>query len=146
MTGSTIVAIDIDASPERVFATLADLDGYSHWLPRTRTCALGAPIGKGTSYTDASLIGTARGTILEYEPDRLLVFQQTAAPRRSGRSILSIAIRYELTPIGGRTRVVRTGSVTMGGLIGVVRPLAAAAIASENRRTMRVLKEHLEQE
>ncbi|KRC47113.1 hypothetical protein ASE16_17340 [Leifsonia sp. Root227] len=141
----TIVTIDIAASPDRVFAALADLDGYPGWLPRTRTSASGAAVGKGTAYTDASLIGTAHGTVLEYEPVRLLVFQQKAAPKRSGGSALSITIRYELTPIEGGTRVVRTGAMVASGLIRAVGPLAASAIASENRRTLRVLKEHLEQ-
>lgn len=144
-TNETVLTIDIDASPGRVFATLADLDGYPSWLPRTRTSAEGVTIAKGIAYTDASLIGTAQGTVREYEPDRLLVFEQAAAPRRSGGSRLAITIRYELTPIDGGTRVVRTGAVSASGLIGIVRPLAAAAIASENRRTLRVLKEHLEQ-
>ena len=145
-TGKTIVSIDIGASPVRVFDTLADLDGYRRWLPRARTSAAGVPIGKGTGYTDASLIGTAHGSILEYEPNRLVVFQQKAVPKRSGGSSLSITIRYELTPFEGWTRVVRTGEVTAGGLVRVIGPLAFAAIASENRRTMRLLKQHLEHE
>ncbi|GAB3576030.1 hypothetical protein GCM10027406_08430 [Leifsonia lichenia] len=138
------MTVDIAASPDLVFAALADLDGYPGWLPRTRTSASGATVRKGTRYTDASLIGTAHGTVVEYEPVRLLVFQQTAAPKRSGGSALSLTIRYELTPIDGGTRVVRTGAVEARGLIRAVGRLAASAIGSENRRTLRVLKEHLE--
>lgn len=145
MTNS-ILTTEINASPQRVYATLADLNGYGRWLSRSRTTAEREhPVRTGTSYSDASLIGTAQGTVLKCEPDRLLVFHQAATPRRSGGSRIAITSRYELTPIDGGTRVLRTGTIVTGGLIKAVHPMVVAAIRSENRRTLRALKDFLEQ-
>ncbi|WP_426520682.1 SRPBCC family protein [Diaminobutyricibacter sp. McL0618] len=144
MTDS-ILMIQINASPERVYATLADLNGYRDWLSRSRTTAeRNQPVGTGASYIDASLIGTAQGVVLQCEPDRLLVFHQAAAPRRSGGSRIAITSRYELMPIDGGTRVLRTGTILTSGLITAAHVMVVAAVKSENRRTLRALKDFLE--
>ncbi len=144
MTDS-ILTTDINATPQRVYAVLADLNGYGGWLPRSRTSTdREHPIRTGTSYSDASLIGMAHGTVLECDPDRLLVFHQATLPGRFGGSMIAITSRYALTPIDGGTRVLRTGTIVTGGLIKGVRPLVVAAIRSENRRTLRALKDFLE--
>ncbi|HEY2556950.1 MAG TPA: hypothetical protein VGI08_07575, partial [Diaminobutyricibacter sp.] len=53
--------------------------------------------------------------------------------------------RYELMPIDGGTRVLRTGAILTSGLIKAAHVMVVAAVKSENRRTLRALKDFLEQ-
>jgi uncharacterized protein YndB with AHSA1/START domain len=63
-----------------VFARLADIEGYSDWMPakgsilrRTRQTSPGAP-GLGTTYLDETSFGPTPGEISEFEPPHILVY------------------------------------------------------------------------
>ena len=70
----------VRAGIQDVFDRLADIEGYSEWMPRkgsmlrrTRKTSPGAP-GLGTTYLDETSVGPTPGEISQFEPPRALVF------------------------------------------------------------------------
>ena len=69
-------------SIEEVFARLADLPSYTTWMHRTgmfRRCdqTSDGPLGKGTTYFDATRMGTYRGEVTTFErPSRIAGLSQ----------------------------------------------------------------------
>src|SRR3954453_1089698 len=72
----------IDRSVGDVFARLADLDGYATWMRRSglfrrsRQISKGPP-GQGTTYFDATWMGTFRGEVTDYAPSARIGFRET---------------------------------------------------------------------
>jgi uncharacterized protein YndB with AHSA1/START domain len=69
----------IDSPVSAVFGRLADLDGYRTWMRRLglfrrsgQTSA--GPVGVGTTYFDATWMGTFRAEVTEYEPETRISF------------------------------------------------------------------------
>ena len=65
-----------------VFERLADLPGYTRWMHRTglfRRCGLTseAPVRKGTTYFDATRMGTFEGEVTEFVPPSRIAFRET---------------------------------------------------------------------
>ena len=65
-----------------VFARLADLDGYGTWMHRTGLFRRSGqtsegPRGPGTTYSDATRMGTFRGQITDYQPPLQIGFRET---------------------------------------------------------------------
>ena len=63
----------IDRPMEAVFDRVADLAGYGTWMHRAglfRRCGQTSdgPLGKGTSYFDATRMGTFRGEVTDFQP------------------------------------------------------------------------------
>ncbi len=144
MKSTRTITTDVERPASDVFALLADLAGFPGWLDPSSTYRATVqvsdnPVVKGTTYTDEIQGMHLQGTVLECEPDHLLVFHQA---RSDGH--LAITIRYELVPIAGGTRVVRTGEIVTGGLLAVLHPVVVSTTVKENLRMMSRLKEHLE--
>ena len=145
MKSTRTITTDVDRSPSDVFALLSDLAGFSRWLEPSGTyhatvLVSDGPIVKGTTYTDEIQGMRMHGTVVECEPDHLLVFHQA---RSDGN--LAITIRYELAPIPAGTRVVRTGEIVTSGYFAALHPIVVRTTVTENERMMRRLKEHLEE-
>ena len=71
----------IDRSIGDVFARLADLAGYGAWMHRTglfRRCGQTSdgPLGEGTTYFDASKMGTFRGEVTDFQPPSRIAFRE----------------------------------------------------------------------
>ena len=144
MRSTRTITTDVARSPAEVFALLADLPGFSQWLDPSSTYRATVqvsddPIVKGTTYTDEVQGMRLHGTVREYEPDHLLVFHQARADGK-----LAITIRYELAPVAGGTRVVRTGEIVTAGFLAPAHPIVVRTTVRENERMMRRLKEYLE--
>lgn len=144
MKSTRTITTDVERRPSAVFGLLADLPGFSSWLDPSNTYHATVqvsdnPVVKGTTYTDEIQGMRLDGTVLECEPDHLLVFQQA---RSDGH--LAITIRYELAPIAGGTRVVRTGEIVTGGFLAALHPVVVRTTVKENERMMSRLKEYLE--
>jgi uncharacterized protein YndB with AHSA1/START domain len=144
MKSTRTITTDVARPPSAVFALLSDLAGFPEWLDPSNTYRATLrisddPIAKGTTYTDQVQGMELHGTVLEYEPDHLLVFRQA---RSDGN--LAITIRYELGPIEGGTRVLRTGEISTGGFLAALHPIVVRTTVKENARMMNRLKEYLE--
>jgi uncharacterized protein YndB with AHSA1/START domain len=144
MKSTRTITTDVARPPSAVFALLSDLAGFPTWLDPSNTYRTTArisddPIRRGTTYTDEIQGMELYGTVVEFEPDHLLVYQQA---RSDGN--LVITITYELGPIEGGTRVVRTGEIATGGFLAVLHPIVVRTTVKENVRMMNRLKEYLE--
>jgi hypothetical protein len=61
-------------------------------------------------------------------------------------SRLAIDIRYRLEPLGAGTRVHRTTTPRLTGVLALLQPLIIGPIRTENLRTLAMMKQYLEQE
>jgi uncharacterized protein YndB with AHSA1/START domain len=139
--------IEIARPVEQVFALIADLPNYHRWLPPSRlygttTQVSDTPVTLGTSYVDGKQ-ATLHGRVTEYRPPYALAFHQEA---RLLLSRLSIDIRYRLEPHGADTRVYRTTTPRLSGVLALLQPLIVRPIRNENLRTLAMMKQYLEHE
>src|SRR5512133_2629311 len=72
----------IDRPFEAVFDRVAELAGYGPWMHRTglfRRCGQTSdgPLGKGTSYFDASRMGTFQGEGTDFQPPSRIRLRET---------------------------------------------------------------------
>jgi hypothetical protein len=101
-------AIDIAATPERVWAVLADLASYPQWHPVFRQAsgllATGSRITLSSAHPDTDRTMTAKVKVLTAEPaTELRWVSNVFGVMRSERS-------FTLSPAGGGTRLVQAGS------------------------------------
>jgi len=84
--GSTTVRYETRTTIDRpigdVFALLADLDGYTTWMRRTGLFRRAGqtsdePLRLGTTYFDATRMGTFHGEVTDYEPPARIGFRET---------------------------------------------------------------------
>jgi carbon monoxide dehydrogenase subunit G len=139
--------IDIASPVERVFALIADLPNYHRWLPQSglygaTTQESETPVTLGTTYVDGKQ-ATLRGRVTEFRPPFALTFHQEA---RLLLSRLSIDIRYRLEPLGAYTRVYRTTTPRVSGVLALLQPMIVRPIRNENLRTLAMMKQYLERE
>ena len=139
--------IDIARPPERVFALIADLPSYPRWLPPSglygsTTQVSETPVTLGTTYVDGKQ-AKLRGRVTEYQPPFAIAFHQES---RLLLSRLAIDIRYRLEPLGAGTRVHRTTTPRLTGVLALLQPLIIGPIRTENLRTLAMMKQYLEQE
>lgn len=102
----------IAASIDDVFARLADIDGYSSWMPRrgsilrsTKQTSPGEP-RLGTAYFDRTSVGNTPGEIAEFERPTRLVFHWWDCNRR-GRTSMEGWPGYTLEALRDGTTLVR---------------------------------------
>ena len=138
--------IDIASPVERVFDVLADLPRYSEWLPASglyagATETTDSPIKLGTRYVDHAQQAKLHGTVTAFEPPHELGFHQET---RSPFGRLIVDIHYRLEAFGEGTRLHRTTAPRLTGLLALLAPMIVRSIRTENRRTLALLKEHLE--
>jgi hypothetical protein len=81
--------------------------------------------------------------VTEFRPPVALAFHQEP---RLLLSRLSIDIRYRLEPLDARTRVYRTTTPRLSGLLAPLRPMIMRPIRNENLRTLAMMKQYLERE
>ena len=139
--------IDIARPVEQVFALIADLPNYHRWLPPsglygTTTQVSDTPLTLGTTYVDGKQ-ATLHGHVTEFRPPVALAFHQEA---RLLLSRLTIDIRYRLEPLGAHTRVYRTTTPRLSGVLAFLRPMLVRSIRNENLRTLAMMKQYLEHE
>ena len=95
----------IDASPEKVWAVLADADNYAHWVVGSRDIRDADPDfpAKGTAFHHSLAFGPIdlkdKSTVVESEEPRRLVLHVRARPVGRG------AVTMELAPRDGGTEV-----------------------------------------
>jgi uncharacterized protein YndB with AHSA1/START domain len=138
----------IDRTIEDVFERLADLSGYSRWMHRTglfRRCGQisDGPIEKGTTYFDATRMGTYRGEVTDFERPSRIGFRETL--RWFGSAVAEARAEYFLDADDEKRTIVH--HVAEGELFGwmrLMKPAAALLARSERARTLKSLKRSLE--
>ena len=140
----------IERTIEDVFERLADLPGYSNWMHRTglfRRCGQisDGPIEKGTTYFDATRMGTYRGEVTDFERPSRIGFRETL--RWFGTAVAEARADYFLDADDQKRTIVH--HVAEGELFGwmrLMKPGAALLARSERSRTLKSLKRSLESE
>ncbi len=152
-TGTTTVRYEARTAIDRpigdVFARLADLDGYGTWMHRTGLFRRSGqtsdgPPGLGTTYFDATRMGTFRGQITDYQPPSRIGFRETL--RWFSSDLTQARPEYYLEADRDSTIVHHVAEGELFGLMRLMKPAAALLARSERRRTVESLRRSLESE
>jgi uncharacterized protein YndB with AHSA1/START domain len=140
--------IDIASPVEQVFALIADLPNYPRWLPPSglyagTTEASETPITLGTTYVDHSKPVPLRGNVTEYRSPHAISFHQET---RSLLGRLSVDAHYRLEAHGAGTRLYRTTTPRLSGVLALLSPMILRSIGAENTRTLAMMKRYLEEQ
>jgi uncharacterized protein YndB with AHSA1/START domain len=136
----------IDRGIEEVFARLADLPAYRGWMHRTglfrRSGQISdGPIEKGTTYFDATRMGTYRGEVTEFERPSRIGFRETL---RWFGSPMEARPEYFLEADHERTIVHHVAEGELFGWTRLMKPVAKLMARSERSRTLKSLRRSLE--
>jgi carbon monoxide dehydrogenase subunit G len=117
-------SVEIKASPQETMSLLSDAGRWPDWYPGMSEVDITAPFpeagGKvAFKVKSAGLSLPITETVLDYQPDKLQLFQM--------EGMLSGRARWELTPEGDGTRLTTTFDYTLPG--GVLGKIADALIA-----------------
>ena len=110
--------VQIKASPQETMALLSDASRWPDWYPGMTELSITAPFpekgGKvAFKVKSAGVSLPITETVLEYQPDRLQLFQM--------EGMLSGRARWELTPQGDGTRLTATFDYALpGGVLGKI--------------------------
>lgn len=132
-----------------VFERLADVPGYGQWMHRTglfRRCGLTSegPVGIGSTYVDATRMGTFEGEVTEFVPSSRIAFRETLC--WFGSRITQARPEYFLD---GDEEATVVHHIAVGELLGWMRfmkPAAALMAKAERTRTLNSLRRSLESE
>ena len=152
MAGSTIrfESRTVIARPlEVVFERLADLPGYRRWMHRTglfRRSELTSesPVRQGTTYFDATRMGTFEGEVTQFVPPSRLAFRETL--HWFGSGVSQARPEYVLDARDGATVVHHVAVGELFGWMRFMRPAAALMARVERNRTLDSLRRSLESE
>ncbi len=138
----------IDRPINDVFALLADLDGYRTWMRRTGLFRRSGqtsdgPLGLGTTYFDATRMGTFRGEVSDYDPPARIGFRETL--RWFGSDLMEARPVFVLVEADrDKTIVHHVAEGELFGMMRLMKPVAALLARSERARTVESLRRSLE--
>ena len=129
----------IDRPIGEVFARLADLDGYRTWMRRTGLFRRSGqtsdgPLGLGTTYFDATRMGTFRGEVTDYTPPVRIGFRETL--HWFGSDLMVARPEYILEAHGDKTIVQHVAEGDLLGIMRLLKPVAALLARKERARTV----------
>ena len=148
---STVVRVEREATIgrpiEEVFERLADVRGYSAWMPRTGLFGSCQPAEDGrtgaeASYRDSSRIGPWRGRVSTFRHPTQLEFRQTL--RWFGKAVMQARPTYVLETDDGATVVRHVAEGELYGIFRAMKPMTALMAKRERRLVMEALKTSLE--
>ncbi len=133
----------------QVFARLADVDGYGAWMRRTGLFRRSAgtsngPLGLGSTYVDATRMGTFHGRVSEFDPPARIGFQETL--HWFGSDLMEARPAYVLEEDGDTTIVHHVAEGELFGVMRLMKPVAAWMARGERARTLESLRRSLESE
>jgi uncharacterized protein YndB with AHSA1/START domain len=125
---------------DEVFERLSDLPAYTRWMHRDglfRRCSLisDGPIQQGTTYADATRMGTFEGEVTAYVAPTRLAFRETL--RWFGRPVSEARPEYTLESDGDATLVHHVAVGELYGWMRLMKPAAAWMADRERSRTLR---------
>jgi uncharacterized protein YndB with AHSA1/START domain len=137
----------IRAPVDDVFERLADLPGYGRWMHRTglfRRCGVTseAPVRLGTTYADATRMGTFAGEVTEFVPPTRIAFLETL--RWFGSPVTRARPEFSLEADGDTTVVHHVAVGELYGWMRLLKPGAALLARWERTRTVSSLRRSLE--
>ena len=100
------------------------------------------PLGKGTSYFDATRMGTFHGEVTDFQPPSRIGFRETL--RWFGSEVMEARPDYVLEADQGKTIVIHVAEGELFGWMRLMKPMAALMAKSERARTVGSLKRSLE--
>ena len=132
-----------------VFERLADVPGYGRWMHRTGLflrCGLTSerPVRQGTTYVDATRMGTFEGEVTEFAPPTRIAFRETL--HWFGSPMTQARPEYVLEEDGDATVVHHVAVGELYGWMRFMKPGAAMLANLERTRTLNSLKRSLEAE
>ena len=132
-----------------VFARLAGVDDYRTWMRRTGLFrrsgqTSNGPLGLGTSYFDATRMGTFHGEVTDYEPSARIGFRETL--RWFGSDLMEARPNYVLEADRDTTIVHHVAEGELFGAMRLMKPIAALLARGERARTLEALRRSLESE
>jgi uncharacterized protein YndB with AHSA1/START domain len=132
-----------------VFARLADVPAYGRWMHRTglfRRCGLTSdgPVRAGTTYFDATRMGTFEGEVTEFAAPSRIAFRETL--RWFGSPMSQARPEYFLEEDGDATVVHHVAVGELFGAMRLMKPAAALMANAERTRTLNSLKRSFESE
>lgn len=133
---------------DQVFQYLADLNGYNNWLAKkgvfrgTKQISTGIP-KKGTEFFDYTILGRFKGEITEFEPPVKIAFRQKF--KIFGVLLMESRPSYELQSINNGTKILHFGEAELFGIAKLYYPRAKKLAVRERGRTVRGLKEAMEE-
>lgn len=148
---STVVTVTSEMTVERpiedVFERLADIRGYSAWMPRTGLFGSCRPVQDGSAqvgsnYRDSSRIGPWQGTVTAFSHPTQIEFGQTL--RWFGREVMQARPAYLLESKEQATVVRHVAEGELCGIFRAMKPMTAMLAKRERRLTMAALKASLE--
>jgi uncharacterized protein YndB with AHSA1/START domain len=151
MATSSIIRFEsrstISQPTDAVFERLADLRGYEKWMHRTglfRYCTHTSegPVAKGTTYLDATRMGTFHGEVTDFEPPSRIGFRETL--RLLGSETMEARPKYFLEEDQDGTIVHHIAEGELFGWMRLMKPVAALMARSERARTVESLRRSLE--
>jgi uncharacterized protein YndB with AHSA1/START domain len=144
MTHQNTVSVEINATPERVFAALADVANHTGWAkgPEEIRNVSENPALLGTTFEQiGQLMGrtfVAECQVSDYEENRRFGF--------SGDKPFPFQISWELEPNSDGTRLTMGGQFEPGGLLKVAKPVLNSTLESQMKADLLTLKAKLEEE
>lgn len=132
-----------------VFERLTDLPDYRRWMHRTglfRRCDLTseAPVRQGTTYVDATRMGTYQGEVTELERPSRIAFSETL--HWFGAPVAQARAEFSLDGDESQTVVHHVAVGELYSWMRLMKPAAALMAKSERTRTLNSLKRSLESE
>lgn len=135
--------VTIDATPDRVWAVLADAYSYDRWVTGTRKIRSADPewpaVGARLHHTVGLWPLTIKDSseVLESEPPRRLVLRAKVRP------IGVLRVEIELTPVGTRTEIALRETV-VGGPLRLTGKVGDAGAQARMELGLRQLKKLVE--
>jgi carbon monoxide dehydrogenase subunit G len=135
------VVVDIDRSPEEVFAYLTDVSNLPAWQSGVHSAELDGELRPGARIRESRhMLGRELQTTLEveeYEPPRMFAIRALDSP-------VPFSVRHELEPSGGGTRLTVVGEGDAGMLPGFAAGIMARRAEKQFRKDFERLKRLLE--
>lgn len=138
------ISIEINAAPERVFATLTDIAGHTTWArgPEEIRNLSENPAQMGTNFQQVGkLMGrtlTAECQVNLYEENRRFGF--------SGDKPFPFQVTWELEPGASGTQVTMVGQFEPDGFFKIATPVLNSSLENQMQADMLTLKALLESE
>lgn len=149
MASSFDTVLVIAASPDRVFSTMVDLDGWSSWMKGLVAVEKlsDGPVGVGTEWRETRKmmghVGSEVFDVTAFDPPRSMSLHVDGARGASKKGHYRYDYRFE--EISGKTRVTMHGEIDIPGFVAkVMGKLFIGIFKNACDRDLAALKEHLE--
>jgi uncharacterized protein YndB with AHSA1/START domain len=136
------VSIEIETTPERVFAALTDVASHTDWArgPQEIRNLSENPARLGTTFQQ---VGKIVGRTLVAEC-RVNLYDENLRFGFSGDKPFPFQVAWEIEPSSSGTELTMTGSFEPGGFFKIARPVVNSSLESQMRSDLLTLKAVLE--